>query len=326
MKYVEIDKLKNKFGTLLSYLYEQSGIELDNLSHKIVNNSFFDFMENNKVEEFIDMPFEEIASKLYNYKPYFDYSVDPISSIYYAGIQYINISINYRIPLRQVFLIFPLKKMVSSFDVYHEMNDKKLGEYFYSIYKKSSIFKLLIDGRFTTNELSLFSGISVGTIRSYENNEKLFSASYENISILSKILKVDESLMTKYSSFIPFDDVIYKMDEFIGLLKENITSILNINQSINYKIVYLQYGMNYRVAPENNIILMDGLLFNNLNDAKKLLENNKAVVVLDEKCILYKMQNGKMVTNVLNEKYDNLLRTLIVKFLDNNKDNTGYLL
>lgn len=207
ISYVNIGDLKTKFGFLLSYLYHSVHISLENISDVLVSSSLLDMLEDNKLDEFMAMTNYEILMILFpNAKEIENESNNDIGKLYWSGIQYINIFLNYRIPLRQILLTLPLSEMVKKYDVYHEMNEIELcKDYMKTEYQFDSILKYFRNQKkMSTRQLSLLTSISESTLKYLEsNNNYIFNISSKNMIALSKVLNMDLVFCKKKSDFVP---------------------------------------------------------------------------------------------------------------------------
>ena len=225
MEYINMQLLKKKFAVMISKLNINAGIPLENISEKIIEDDFFDFMERQQAGAFMRMSHEEIAKVLFGCDIVFDDEVK--SELYWAGLQYMNICINRQMPLRQVMLLCPLDKMLSHFTIYHEMNDAAMIErYCENEYKKSILRQLRKSRGITVSELGALTSIPANTIKYYEkDNENLFGASFENIRNLAEVLQVPQSVFARKSLFASYSESLLKDESFERLFSEELERI-----------------------------------------------------------------------------------------------------
>ena len=114
LNFIEISSLKVKFAKLLSYLFHNANLELDNINDKLLSSSFLNILEENRLNEFLSMPFEAMTSKLFPKVEQTLSDNNDIGEVYWSGLQYMNLFLNYRIPLRTLFLLCPIRDMVIS--------------------------------------------------------------------------------------------------------------------------------------------------------------------------------------------------------------------
>lgn len=207
ISYVNVGDLKTKFGFLLSYLYHSVHISVENISDVLVSSPLLDMLEDNKLDEFMAMTNYEILMILFpNAKEIENESNNDIGKLYWSGIQYINIFLNYRIPLRQILLTLPLSEMVKKYDVYHEMNEIELcKDYMKAEYQFDSILKYFRNQKkLSIRQLSLLTSISESALKYLEsNNNYIFNISSKNMIALSNVLNMDLVFYKKKSDFIP---------------------------------------------------------------------------------------------------------------------------
>ena len=237
MEQIDFIELKNKFSDYISKLYTNNNISLECINNTIIENDIFDFMENNKTNEFLSYSYEEFVYKLYKINSIY-LKNETISEIIWASKMYITLSLNLNVPLKTTVLLCPLKQMIELFPTFHEMNDTQTIDYFKQNILKISILKELKKLRnISTKELSIITSININTLNSYEkNNEHLFNANFDNISKIKKALNVSYSFFKKESDFIPFNYVLFKNDK----IKNYLLSFFNeyYKKSLNIKETY----------------------------------------------------------------------------------------
>lgn len=229
VNYVNVSLMKRKFAKLLSSLYHQANIELVNISEQFIFGDYFDSLENNKDNNLLIKPIDVIINDLFKAPLLNDESQD-IGPIYWSGIQYMNLFLNYGIPIKTLFLLCPLDQMAAHYQVYHEMGEIQFCEMFLKTYYAKSILKLLRKERgLTVNELSMLTRISVPTINYYEaNNDNLFNASNKNISEISNALKVSDIFFKKESDFVPLSEYLIQDIDFVKSFSKVINTYFNL--------------------------------------------------------------------------------------------------
>ena len=286
---------KEKFARLLTYLYFDAKIELDNISKAMVDSSFLDIFENNKLNDFMAMSVETMGKTLFPQlnAPYQDSGKD-IGEIYWSGLQYMNILMNYRIPLRTIFILLPLKEMVKKFLIYHEMNEIELCRDFMKYeYKSVSILKYFrINASLSVRELSFLTNIPEVTIKYLENNDNLYSATNKNLEPLARVLHIDPIFFKRKSSFIPVTYSILNSYEFAVEMSKTIGDYylkgdwpdLNIKF---YKDKNLEKGKAYLIVENSSFLIVNG--------KEILIDDNVFTIILDktvDRFIEQKIANG----------------------------------
>ena len=207
ISYQKIGDLKIKFGSLLSYLFFTVHLNIENINHALISSSFLDILEDNQFDKFMGMSNKDVLEILFpGAKEIENESINDIGKLYWSGIQYMNIFLNYRIPLRQIFLTLPLMEMINKYDVYHEMNEIELcKDYLKNEYLNNSILKYFRKEKgITVRQLSLLTSISESTIKYLENNnENFFNLSAKYLLALSNALNIDSAFYKKKSNFVP---------------------------------------------------------------------------------------------------------------------------
>lgn len=215
--------IKNKFATLLSKMVTDAKLGYNEITDTLIDNDFLDCFEKNDISIIYDKSYEAIIYNLFRKECSYSESIDPV--VYWCGEQYISLFFNKRIPLKQLFLICPLKQMETYYDIYHEQNESKFIEMFIEKNYKESILKKLRKKRaYSARELSILSSISINTIKYYENNSNLYKASFENINKILSVLNYSDSLVKEKTNYVP---------SFISLI--NIKEIkTNFDKYISY--------------------------------------------------------------------------------------------
>jgi transcriptional regulator with XRE-family HTH domain len=267
ISFVEISDIKRKFGNLLSNLHNNAHIALENISDAMVNSNFLDIFENGDIEEFLSQDNNDIIKSLFPNVIISNNINNDVGALYWSGIQYINIFLNYRIPLRIIFLTCPLSKMVNKFDIYHEMNEIELcNDYLKNEFNNVSILKYFRKKKgLSLRQLAEISSISETTLRYYEsNNSNFFNASYKNITLLSNTLDINKSFLSNKSTFVP---------SFISLLT-NKYFLLELSRSIGDTYLKGKYP-NIRIEFYKNNKATSGEAYLFINDYPHLSFDNK---------------------------------------------------
>ena len=239
MKTVDIRLIKSKFGQLLSFLILDCSLDIDIVNGKIISSSFFDFLEND-ISPFLNNDIKDIASAIFGARP-LNITNKYQNDIVFAGESYISISISLGIPLRKMFLLYPLDKMVELFPVYHEMSPFRVIEKVKQEIDHISVFSLLSSN-------SNYSLLQLANILDIDRRQltKLCSdpKQEEKLTVkekrdISKLFNVDE-LFFSSSKLVPYYFAIWKNEIFIQLMKDEIRKIsqtkkvtFSLEQSIN---------------------------------------------------------------------------------------------
>lgn len=222
LEIIDTNKLKKKFGILLSKLYTDNKFSAKEINDIIISRDYFDFLERQEAKKFLEESYEKITKREFDAEAV--YEEETLSEFYWAGMMYITISLNKRIPLRTIMLLCPLDEMINHFKIYHEMNDIQFVDYFLNNNYQTSILKLLRKYRkMTVKELALITDIPEMTIKHYEkNNNNLFNASFENISKISEALEFSTSYFSRYSKFVPFTYILFEDRDIFKQLSDKI--------------------------------------------------------------------------------------------------------
>lgn len=215
--------IKEKFGLLIHYLVKY-GFTPEFIEHKVIHDPFFNCFENNNDELFQKSSVEDIICNVFGMEVHINHSLPAASELCWAGQMYISLLLNYSVPIQRAVLVLPIKKMISLFNPYHEMNENKLCERYMEEEKNTSVFRLIVDRDITIRKLSILTGINQNTLLSYVDNDKLFSMSASNVYKLSNYFNIPFSIFCKESNYcvdvspLLVDDSFKK--EFLGVLKD----------------------------------------------------------------------------------------------------------
>lgn len=229
----ETTYIKNKFSTLLSKMVTDAKLGYNEITNKFIENDFLDCFEKNDLSEFYDKSYEAIIFDLFKKECSFSEGIDPV--VYWCGTQYINIFLNKRIPLKQLFLICSLKQMESYYEIYHQQNESKFIDMFIEKIYSESILKILRKKRnYSARQLAVLSSISINTIKYYENNKNLYNASFENINKLTMVLNYSYSLIKEKTDYIPSYNPLINIKEIRTNFEKYISYFYNSDANIEY--------------------------------------------------------------------------------------------
>ena len=226
----------------------------------------------------MNMSYEEIINQLFPNVIISNSEGIDVGELYWSGVQYINIFLNYRIPLRTIFLLLPLKEMCSKYDIYHEMNEIELCKDFISNnYKNVSILRYFRkQAALSTRELSKLSNIPVGSINYYEtDNTSFYKASGDSLFVLKNVLNIPITFLKKKTDFVPITHSLLTSDDYASCLKETISELLNekidklditfdVNQEYNKNAVTLYMGSSPIIIYKRKKIYMPSSIMNRL--------------------------------------------------------------
>lgn len=235
MEIVDLGALKKKFAILISKLENDCSLTLDVINEKIINDPFFDFLENNQANRFMEESYSLIVRRLFNMDVLFD-NETKYDQTYWAAYQYLNIALNLLIPLRTIFLLCPLKEMVAHFTIYHEMNEFLLvKEFLDNEYHRSILKKLRLAKNISADKLAKLTGISVDTIHYLEDNNHLYRTSFTNINNLSTALDCSLIFFKKEMNISVISRYLYQDSDFQNIFSDETKTIL---RDSNLKIIY----------------------------------------------------------------------------------------
>ena len=166
ISYTPIENLKKTFGKMIAAFVEAGGLLPSQITAMMLETDYFDFFERDgqeAVKEYAEKSFSRMFFEIYHSELHSPVS-DNVGPFYWAGIQYMNLFLNYQIPLKQLFLLCPLEKMISYFPVYHEMNEASLCKRVIESDLTQSILRALRKSRsLSVRQLSLLTGIKASS-------------------------------------------------------------------------------------------------------------------------------------------------------------------
>lgn len=230
MKSVNINEIKNKFGRLLSYAALQNGMSVDLINEQIIQNLYFDFLENDEINRFLLDDLSDISFKAFNVRGK-KYSELFLNDYVFAGNSYISISISLSIPLRKLFLLFPLKEMIALFPVYHEMSPYSVIEKVKEEISHKSAFGIIVKrSELSVHIIAKATGINRNFLQSLVYDSSLENKlTIDNVVKITKLLNVDKVFITK-SNFSGYYSSIWNNAIFVKIFKEKLYSISRSNK------------------------------------------------------------------------------------------------
>ena len=285
--------IKTKFGLLIYHL-AAAGFSYEHIQEKVVRDPYFLCFERNETEAFLATPIETIVQEVFHKQIYIDYTAPFASEIFWAGQMYMSLLLNYGVPLQRSFLVYPLEKMVSLFDPYHEMGDGRLCLRYLEDEAKTSVLKTLMDGKFTARQLSVLTGISYSAAIKYQNNQTLFGMSALTASSFASLLGVPACVFIKESSFVP--------------------DISSFMEDAAFRSVFVMALSDYLGAEAKDIALIENAGDRKANAA--LLESHR-ILFEYRRFLIVKNHNGQAKTTALSP---NVIRAIgkaaIARFIE----------
>ncbi|MBE6127557.1 MAG: hypothetical protein E7182_06245 [Erysipelotrichaceae bacterium] len=281
--WIDLERLQDKFATLICLLHMDLGMSLSEISGLILSNDYFDFLERNEADRFMNAGFESIAERLFGNPVSFDYRSELPSEVYWAAYQLIHISISTLTPIKRVVLLFPLERIVSFFEVYHEMNEAELVKHWRETESRSSVIKA-IGKPYKVRQLSSATDIPAATLNSYSDNRKLFNASFSNIDKLSRVLDCPISLFRAESAFVPLDPILFKDEQFVDQLCLRLSEILPINNLSKGDVLLVGNPL----INKSSVILFPPFQEPEINDVKAIAKSHRGILATTSGLTLYK--------------------------------------
>ncbi len=292
ISFVDVYECKRKFATLISKLYYSAGLSLEIINDKLIYGNLLRLFEENKVEELLAKQYQDLSWEYFDAELKYDANDD--GPIYWAALQSVNISLNYSIPLKQIFLLCPLSEMVAHFDIYHQMNNIEMSkEFLENEYKRSILREIRKTIGITASQLGKMAKVPQNTLKYLEkSNTNLFNSSYQTIaSIMNATNLKDISIFTKTSNFVPFSKYLINNESFMLCLKKEISSYFDLKIVDNLKIgigdskeinaPYLSFDVITKLYVNNHIyVIEDNIMLCILKNAIKDTLHSEVVTEL----------------------------------------------
>ena len=199
----------NKLAALFSYginnRYSYTSIE-----EYIVSSSFINELENCR---FASLEIEILCREVYHLEnEVFPINVD-IESRFCAEV-YIYLFFKMQKSFKYLFLYMPLSDLINNYEALHTADYSKVEAIIKERIKNEKLLSRLANKRkIKLTELSSLTGININTIKKYAySDEALYSASIENIALLSLALNVKENIFFK-SLYVFIDNGAFHFDK-----------------------------------------------------------------------------------------------------------------
>ena len=238
MNTIDLSAVKSKFGSFLSFACLQCQMKPDILSVQIARKPFFDFLERNNASSFLGATNESLCFSIFGANV-INGSDHFLNDVRYAGECYISVSVALSMPLRKLFLLYPLDKMLALYPTFHEMGPFRIIERVKEDLEGKTAFSVLLDeSKLNLNSLAKLLRCrrdSLTLLKEDPNHEKKLSQ--KTISALSELLQADPVFFSS-SSFCPYSLSLWDDERFVRIFKKNLSSFLGKQ----YPIVLLLSG------------------------------------------------------------------------------------
>ena len=219
----DLPRISYLFSSIFFYGFEH-GYSENTIEEKILDNKFFNSLENGDTDFLNNYDFVYILKSIYG--QYLDDKhldqTNPLSL--WLGDIYTKIFFSVHKSLSFIFLYLPLKKAVEQYHLYHEMDISQLVDYFNNLVKSKTVLSLLLKKRnITAVELSSLTGINYNTIINLtRSNDALYKAQFDSIYKISQVLKVNINIFASSintytnSSMFDFDKQNKEFRSYLG--------------------------------------------------------------------------------------------------------------
>ncbi|MBE6127443.1 MAG: helix-turn-helix transcriptional regulator [Erysipelotrichaceae bacterium] len=242
IRFVDLERFEETFARMLSAFHHDGGLSFEHITRKIVEGDYFDFLEKNDwdaLEAYSGKSYQTMLRELFGFEFNKNLS-EEVGPVYWAGKAYMKVFFNYRIPLKQLFLLCPLEKMVGYFSPFHEMGFSSVCDQIRKEDCRASILKTLRKTRgYTVAQLSILTDISKTTLTYYElDNDHLFKASSDNMASLARSLKADPSIFRRRSFFNPMSRFLLRDAAFSQGLLQALTGFYGLPHDQNLPVFF----------------------------------------------------------------------------------------
>lgn len=231
-RFFDTSDVKEKFALLISKLNE-AGFLLDYINDTIIKSPFFDCFENNDLQDFMTLSFETITEKVFGKEVAYSYNHNHVNPYYWAGLNVMNIMMNYKIPLKRLLIVMPLKEIVDCFDLFHEMNEIQFCEYYVKIEKERNVLKTLRNEfDLSLSKISFLTELKPSLLNLIDkSNETLFSTSFRNLNRLSDLFNVSIDVFKKESNYLPYSSFMIRGNDLKPILLKNMLKYYGFNET-----------------------------------------------------------------------------------------------
>ena len=258
-RYFNISDIKEKFALLISKL-TQAGFLVDYINDVMVNSPFFDCFEKNDLEEFMTLSLETIAEKVFKKEVVFNNAYDPVNAYYWAGLSIMDIMANYKVPLKRILIVMPLREIVTCFNPFHEMDPIQFCEYYLKKEDSCSILKILRkEKRLSLSDISNLTEIKLTLLKILDtSNASLMATSFRNLNRLSELFSVSLDVFKKESNFLPYSSYMVQGQTFGPILMKNIIMYFGFDKDTQFvKVDFYKEDKEIRELLKENKLILD---------------------------------------------------------------------
>ena len=193
-----IDDVEKTFSRLFVLAVHQS-MNPFAFTYLLSKSNYVAKLEEGDIDAISNWPIEKAYFDVTNEMIREDSSYGIYNDAYWCGHCYFELFLQTHKPFSYLFIKLQLEKMLSVYEVYHEMDFTALLELFRKKEQEVTILGALCkDKKCSLTKLKEATGISVNTLRKYRyNDELLYKASFQNVYKLAKYFEVPISLFVK---------------------------------------------------------------------------------------------------------------------------------
>lgn len=265
LKLYNKEQIINNLASILTYGIDEC-YSFKSIQERLIKSNFINNLENEIYNEYLTDT--DLIWDVFNINSNIKYVNTRFKHLYFANT-YINIFFKFQKSFEFMFLYLPLSLLDEKYDVYHEMDDSQIYEYFNRLINEETLLrKLSKEKSLSLINISNLTNISIDTLKRYSlNNKHLYSASSSNIYKLSRLLNVKYNIFIE-SIDIYLDSSIYKFTYKNGSHLKN----LGFNYSKYYDPMFNKDNPNLVVKRIDNNDF-------DINEIKKDVSENDYLII-----------------------------------------------
>lgn len=195
------DDYVTKYQDTISYIIERAIEEqysIPYIERTIAYSDVFSSLEKSNITKIAFSSMEFIYHELFPLKDNNNFVVDIYGKYGWIGYIYLHLFFDLRITFETLFIVCPIKEMLSMYHLYHEMDYVQTLNYVKSLVKYSYLDNIMKSKDISSASLANMTGIPFATINALRYGKR-------NISKLeaSKLYKIATALNMKMESLLP---------------------------------------------------------------------------------------------------------------------------
>lgn len=193
----DINKISDYLSSIFFYGFSRRYSNIS-IEERLLSSDIIKDLESGDTDFLYNQNIENIIQQIYEVNEEIDtLSTNAVSL--WLGEAYTKLFFTFSKSFSYIFLYFPLETAINAFELYHEMGFSQVFDYFLDLTKSKTILSTLLKKRdISARELSILTSIKYNTIIGYtRNDENIYNAKYENIYLISYVLKVNPNIFLR---------------------------------------------------------------------------------------------------------------------------------